>query len=332
MFPRGETPERVQEQMSALSKAISEFRKGKVDKDLGGRPIDTFIDKAEEIFGTHILEKDIGKIEDVMSMPTHRGSRYFSEKGVTHAYSPKGDLIKLHNAYKNKPTLDNYDSLQSALKKELREMEGRAKISDTAQPKVDQLKENINNLNSDKEKFMKTLPKNMQNLENEFRSKYKDYARTYEKGKKETGASLTLRRLAEGRHELVSDADVIRLFSHPTKSDKKAILEMGASGARNAIYAALQKVPVGDAEKMAHTILDLKRTKGFDEIITPEFEKLALDALRRSKISQLVRGSSKTFGGAAVGGLLGGPVGAVVGGALPFGWKGAKFIAEKLRK
>ncbi len=320
-------------QAEALSKAMADFRKGKVNKELGGKPLDTFLDKAEEIFNVPELpEKAADKIEDMMSMPTSRDSKYFSDPDVSSVYSPKGKLNQLHNDYENKPTLDNYDSLQSALKKELRSTESRAKVSDTAQTKVEQLQSNIKNLNSDKEGFMKTLPENMQNLENDFRNKYQSYAQTYEKGNKETGASLTLRRLAEGRHDQVTDSQVVKLFSNPTASDKAALMDMGTSAARNAIYSAMQKIKPGDASGIANTVLDLKRTKGFGDTITPQMEQWANGMLKQIKRANLIKGAFKMAGGAAIGGEIGGPTGALIGATAPFMKEGAKTVLKKLKK
>lgn len=328
------------EHAERLTDAIRGYRAGKVDKQMGGRPIDTFLNKAEEIFNIQELpEKAAAKIEDVMAMPTSRNSKYFSDKNVTDVYSPKGNLIKLHKSYEKNASLNNYDALQSALKKELRDMEARAKISDTAQPKVDQLKLNIKNLDSDKEVYMKTLPEKMQNLENDFRRQYKAYAETYGKGKKGIGSSEVLRNLANGKHELVTDAQIIKVFGHPTEADKKIILDMGPSAAKNAIYAALQRVKPGDAEEMVKTILDLKRTKGFDKIITKEMEDWAHKMHTYLSHSERIRNNLSKFGSIAshvvppaVGAGLGGPVGAAIGAAIPLGWKSAKYIKGMMKK
>lgn len=316
----------------ALTRAIADYRKGKVSKEYGGEPVDDFLRKVEDIFNVdHLPEKAAAKVEDMMSLPTSRKSKYFSDSSVTDAYGKKGEMIDLHKAYEANPTLNNYDKLQSALKKELRSMEGRAKVSDAAVPKVEQLKANIKNLDADKEAFAKTLPQDMQNLENEFRHKYSDYAKTYEKGKAETGASQTLRRLAEGRTSQVDDAAVVKLFSHPTAADKKAILDMGAGAGRNAIYAAIQKVQPRDAEAMANTILDLKRTKGFDKYIHADMEKWAHNMLRQIKTSNYIKGGLKTASG-ALAGLPFGPLGSAVGAIAPHAPMLTKYLGKAFKK
>lgn len=323
------------EKMGALSKALSDYRKtGKID---------SFLDKSEDIFGIPELpEKATSKIEDVLSMPVKRDSKYFSDEDVDSFYGKKGKLRALHDSYEEKPTLNNYFDLQSKLKEQQRTLNSRYKnktITDLGEKKLDQFNENISNLESDHENFIKTLPENMQNLEGEFRQKYKSYASKYKKGEKDAGSSLTLRRLAEGKHSLVTDSQVTKVFSNPTISDKRIMLDMGPSAARNALYAALQRVPEGNAEEMAKTVLDLKRTKGFDNIVTKEMEDWATNMLSYVGKTESIRrnlsntGRIATHGASALaGGMLGGPIGAAVGAALPFGWKTAKYLAEKLKK
>jgi hypothetical protein len=312
-------------QSASLSKALKEYRKtGNVE---------SFMDKSEDIFNIpELTDKAASKIEDALSLPTKRDSSYFGDKEVTDVYSKKGKLMELHNAYEDKPILANYDKLQSALKKELRSMEERAKVSDSAQPKVDQLKSNISNLNSDKESFMQTLPDTMKDLENQFRNKYQQYAKTYEKGNKETGASLTLRRLAEGRHDLVNDQAVVKLFANPTAADKKAILDMGEGAARNALYAAVQKVPENDAAGLANTILDLKRTKGFDKVVTSQMEDWANNMLKHVNRVNNIRKAAGMAGGAMAGGAVFGPFGAVAGASLPYVAKALPHVGKYLGK
>lgn len=313
-------------QEKALSKAIADYRK------TGN--IESFADKSEEIFNIPELNnKAFNKVEEALLMPTKRGSKYFTEEGVTDYYGKRG-LKTLHNEYENKPILSNYDKLQSAIKKEMRKLSGKGKSLDSAgDEKLSALEQNVKNLDADKEAFMKTLPDKMQNLENEFRQKYANYAEKYEKGAKETGASLTLRRLAEGRGHLVDDAAVVKLFSKPTAADKKVLLDMGEGAARNAIYAALQKVPMNDAEGIAKTVLDLKRTKGFDEIITVDMEKNANNILKQVRQSNFLKDALKTGAGAAAGALsIGGLAGAGIGGALANSPKIAKYIAERFKK
>ncbi len=313
-------------QMDALSKALKDYRKT--------GSVDSFLEKSEDIFNIpELTPKAADKIEDILSMPTKRDSAYFSNKKVSDPYYEDSTLDEAHNAYKKKATLENYDDLQSAIKKEMR------KITDKDSPRYHQLELNVKNLDKDKENFMQTLPDEMKNLENEFRQKYRTYAENYEKpgkGKAETGASLTLRRLAEGRHEKVTDAQVVKLFANPTAADKKAILDMGEGAARNALYAALQRVPAGDAEGMAKTILDLKRTKGFDKIVTPEIENWANNMLSHSKkvglLKNVLGNVGSSLGGAAAGSAVFGPLGGAIGAAAPLGYKGAKYIAERFKK
>jgi hypothetical protein len=313
-------------QIDALSKALKDYRKT--------GSIDSFLEKSEDIFNIPELnEKAAEKIENVLSMPTKRTSHYFSDKDVTSPYSKKGEIIGLHNAYETNPMMNNYKDLRSAIAKEMREVKPRASTSDVASERYNQLKINIKNLDKDSNQFTRTLPQNLQNLDKEFRQKYTEYAKTYEKQKeKDLSPSLTLRRLSKGQHDLVDDNAIVKLFSHPTAADQKAILDMGEGAARNAIYAALRHIPHGDSEGMAKTILDLKQTKGFDNIITPQMESWANNMIKQTKRAALIKKSMGVVGGGVAGGLMGGPLGAVVGASLPWTKEAAKMLASKFKK
>ena len=76
---------------------------------------------------------------------------------------------------------------------------------------MESLKTNKDRLVSDKEDFMKTLPDKMQNLETEFRTKYATGVGKYE------SAHPAMRKLAEGRANEVSGAQISKLFTNPTK-------------------------------------------------------------------------------------------------------------------
>lgn len=320
-------------QMNDLSKAIKQYRSGKVDKEIGGKPIDVFLHKAEDIFGIPELpEKAALKIEDALLMPAKRESAYFSDPDVASVYTQKGKLMQLHGKYENKPILENYDKLQSELKTKLREMEKIGKVDESAVPKIEQLKSNIQNLDKDANTFLETLPENMKGLVGEFRQKYKSYAETYKAGKKGIGPSQTLRNLAEGRSDLVNDEQVVKLFSNPTKADLEAIKDMGEGAARNAMYAALQRVKPNDAEGIATGILELKRTKGFDNIVTPEIENWANDMLKRVKYSGLIKKTLGSAGAGTIGGAMFGPAGAVAGLAAPWAKPTAELLIKKFRK
>lgn len=308
-------------QMDALSKALKGYRKN--------GSIESFLEHGEDIFNVpEIPNKAAQKIEEALLMPTKRGSSYFSEKGVADFYGKKG-LKTLHDAFEKKPTLNNYDELQSAIKKNIRKLTAKEKaktIDSAGDEKLESLRENAKNLNKDKEEFMKTLPQKMQNLENEFRTKYAKNVAPYEE------AGLTIRKLAEGRASEVSPAQVTSAFTKMNVHTKKILQDLGAGAGRNILYNALQKVQPGDAKAMADTILDLKRTKGFDQFVTPEMERWADKMQKQARNSELIKDALKLTTGAFTGGLIGGAPGAIIGAGLPFAKEGAIKIAKKFKK
>lgn len=325
----------------ALSKAIADYRAGKTGKDviasnikedIGGEPLDAFLHKAENIFNVpELSEKAVEKIETALDMPTKRGSAYFAEEGVTDYYGKRG-LKTLHDAYEEKPTLANYDALQSAIKKEMRKLKGKGKSLDSAgEEKLSALETNVRNLDKDKEAFMQTLPEKMQNLENEFRTKYAKNVGKYE------DAPLAMRKLAEGRSSEVTGAQVAKLFTNPTKETMKILQDVGPEAGKNILYLALQKVPINDAEGLANTLLDLKRTKGYDQFIDEHMEQWANNMLKHVRNAKYIRGAMKAGGGFAAGTAIGGPIGGAVGAAAPFVAPvmkdyGGKILSKVLKK
>ncbi len=298
MEPGGEFGEA---QSSALSSALKNYRKtGNVE---------SFLDKSTDIFNIpELSDKASSKIEDALLMPTKRDSAYFGDEGVTDLYGKRGKIKQLHDAYEDKPILANYDKLQSALGKQIRKLESRVKaktIDDAGEAKLEAFTSNKENLVQDKENFMKTLPEKMQNLETDFRTKYATGVGKYE------DAPLAIRKLAAGKFNEVTGDQIAKVFTNPTDQTKKILLDLGPSAGKNIIYNALQKVPMKDAEGMANTILDLKRTKGYDQFITPDMEQWANNMLKHVRNASylkkgLIGGASLIGGGAVAGHFLGG--------------------------
>lgn len=307
-------------QGDSLLGAIKKFRKN--------GNIDQFLEKAEDIFNVDSLPKSAAeKIEDAMYMPTKRESHYFSDHDVSSYYGKKGNLIELHYNYKKRPTLENYDKLQSALKDEIRPLQerfGNKTITDTSEAKLNQLKLNVKNLDKDVKSFNETLPERLKNLEYEFRSKYARNVGKYENAGK--GAKDIIRNLSSDKWSQVTPSQVERIFSYPTKQVMEIIKDIGPSGARNIIYNAMRKVQSGDAAGLSKMILEMKQTKGMQQFVTPEMEQWAINMNKRSKTAEYIKNALSSAGAAGAGGALFGPVGAIIGGTLPLGYKAGKKL------
>ena len=163
-------------------------------------------------------------------------------------------------------------------------------------------------------------------MEKDWRTQYATNVGPYE------SAPLTIRKLATGKSSEVSDAQIANAFTKPTAETKKVILDLGPERGKKILYSALQKVPPNDAEGLANTILDLKRTKGYDQFIDEGMERWATNTLKHIGRANFIKKSLASAGGAAAGSTVFGPLGGMVGAAAPWGYKGAKYLAEKLRK
>lgn len=270
-----------------------------------------------------VSERTPAKGNDIPMLATPNESKYFANKNIAKYFDT--DLKSVHNNFKKNPTLENYDELQSQLKTEMRALKGEGKMNREARREYKSFKSAVDDLNHDKELFVKTLPKEMQNLETEFRTKWATGPAKYG-----SEAKLTLQRLASGKPGdlgQVTDQAIVKLFTNPNKNTLDAIKELGPSVGRNVIYSALNKIKPGEARKMADAILDLKRKKGFESFITPDIEKWAMEMSKRTKRSELAKKAASIGGGALAGSTLG-PFGTVAGGLVG----AAPYIKEFLMR
>lgn len=308
-------------QIKALQSALKDFRKGKItEKELalpatyrkrGGE--ENFIEKVSDIFGKEEFTPSMAKkIENALSIPVNKESKYFGNKKVTRLYD--SDLKNLHKEYKESSTLENYDKLQSAIKTEMRSLKREGKMDSKARRNYIELKKVAGDLNKDKDSFISELPEEFKNLENEFRSKWASGPAKYS-----SEAKLTLQRLAsgnEGKLSQVTSNDVVKLFTKPDENTLDVIKQLGPSVGGHVIHSALSKVKSGDYEKMSENILNLSKTKGFERFITNDMIDWANNMKKRSKTSSVIRKSGTAAGGAVAGGLIGGPIGSVAGGLI----------------
>lgn len=321
---------------SEVSKAAEEFRSG-LGSGTSTENIDELAKRVqlgkqsaieEALIPKRPLYEQEGKTNIYESVPD-RKSAYFSPD-VAEFYGKRG-LKTLHDTFEQTPSLENYDKLQSALKEEIRYLkeQKQAKTLNTlGKEKLNSLEANVENLDSDKEAFMQTLPENMRNLENNFRYKYASNVGPYEE------AGEVIRNLSNpDKVSEVSPAQITKVFGRPSKDVKKVLQDIGPSGARNILYNALLKAPEGDAEGMANTLLDLKRTKGFDNIVSSDMEQWAKKILKRSKYSNVASRAVKTAAGGVGGYLLGGNyLGALGGAALVNSPKILEYISKYAKK
>lgn len=324
-----------------LSKALKDYRKepkfniqGK-QTNIGGNT-EEFLNKSEDVLNIpEIPDKTALKIEDILSMPTKRDSSYFSYKNVEKPYSNEGKAQELHNKYEKNSDLGNYDKLQSAIKFEQRKLNKQDRmgtISDTGRVKLQQLNKNIENLDKDKEKYVKTLPENMQHLENDFRDKYRKFSEKYLHNDSENRSNPAFRKLAKGKWSELTDNQIIKAFTHPTELGKKILEDIGPSAGRDILYLALQKVPPGDAAGLANEILKLDRTKRFSPFITPEIKNWANNMIKHTERVENIKKVIGSAGGLAAGSAVFGPIGGAIGASAPWALKGGKYLASKLLK
>lgn len=317
---------------SKIAEEVERFRKDLSPADTSSQNIENlskrmkFARKSGEEEALIPKREIYSKVGEENIYPSLSESRYLSDPDVASLYSKKGKLYNLHENFMNNPIANNYDSLQRALKKQIRKLEVREKrgtLTETGEKRLEQYQLNRDNLDEDAQRFFGSLPEHEQGLEKTFRTKWATGPAKYE------DAQTVIKKLSKGKASEVTDQQIIKVFTRPDDVTKKIIKELGPSVGKNVLYSALNKVKPGDYENMAETILELKRTKGFDDIVTKDIEKWANDILARGKTSERVGYALKGTAGAIAGGVLGGPVGATIG---SIGTLGYPYLKEAIKK
>ena len=308
------TPER----MKAIKKAVNNYYKhGDIEK---------LAEEGSEIFGTgELSEKTLQKLESFVPIEKLNAGKYLANDKASKFYSPKGDLANAHNKFIKTKSVESSDKLMSELKSEIRKLEvaeRKGSIGDVASAKLDSYRNNLQELKDDWSKFVKTLPKEQQGKYHEFLKKYAINVGPYE------DASFIVRKLASGDTKGILPESIDRLFSNPNpkKEILKIIGDIGPSGWNNLVYNMLSKYKVGDVKNMANAILEGAR-KG-SPIITEDMVTAANHALKRGRISDLVKAGA----GGAAGAATFGPVGAVIGAAAPYAVANKDLLLNAIKR
>lgn len=258
-------------------------------------------------------------------------SNYLKNEDATEFYSKKGKLMKLHNAYEENPTLENYDSLQSELKSEKRNLDSQFKrqtLDELGKKRRESLNINISNLDSDIKNFIKTIPNEDRGAELAARTYYqKNVAKPYYQS-----SPVIEKLLNPEEYGSVTSQQVINKFGRSNKPTQKILDDIGEEGRNKILYAALSNAAKKSPDKVLETAQDLYHNKGFDKIMSPQ-QKALIDALgqKLSKGRTLKTGLQSLAGGAG-GYLVGGPTTAALGAGIAYSPKAIEFLKNVLSK
>lgn len=257
-------------------------------------------------------------------IPNEEESNYLSIKNLKKYFN--SGLKEKHEIFKENPTLNNYDKLQSALDKEIRILKNKGKMRDTTgDVKFDKLKNIRKALLKDADKFSDTLPENLKGLERQFRSTWRTEVSPYE-------SKGVIEKLSSGGHSEVTPEQIGKTFTRLNENSKKVLGDLGSSAGKNILYNALQKVKPNDAEGLAKTLLELKRTKGYDKFVDKKMEDWANLTIKNVRNANAIKKALAVTAGASAGGYIGGPVGATVGAIAPFAGEGLKYLAKYIKR
>lgn len=301
--------------LEAISSEIKDFYKT-------GGDVDKFVGKLEEIFPhKELSEEQILKVEKYLPFGEFKNGSYFKQN--TKGYNT--GLKEVHDKFFSIPNAGNADKLMSGLKKSIRELDEKRKLSGRLSLAEDntysKLKNNLSSLESDFAKYVSNLPKKAQGKYKEFTNAWRSKVALY-------GDEDVIRHLSRSSKEFtgITSQQINKVFSNPTESTLKIISSLPDEARGHLLYNVLQNVNPNDVNKFANTILDLKKTKGYSYLVNKELEDFAKNLLKRQKNRSIVADLALFAGGSLT------PAGPF-GGALAVGAKHAyPHIAKVLGK
>lgn len=318
-------PGEFESQMKALSKALKDYRAGKVDKELGGEPLDSFISKAEDIFNVpELSDQSASKIEDMLSFPTKRDSAYLNNDAPDLF---KGKLKDIHDTFTDNPTFKNSDRLQSSLGKKIGEYmkrSARGNLNDDEINNLESFKSARDDLRGDQNNFLQDFSPETKSMYDDYMSQWRENVTPYE-------STRTLRDITRrGQTEGVSPGKLGTVFKQSSPVAQKITGDIGEQGSNRVLFNQLMKSNTGNPQDLATAVMNAKMKGGFQGYITPEMEEFAQGLIKQSKRAEAMKTGMATGAGAIGGSLFGAPI---LGGAVGYGLrKGTPLLAKYLSK
>lgn len=240
--------------------------------------------EGNQIFGNpEHDEKLLDQLDEHLPVGKFTEGQYGKIKDVDSHYRPEG-LQTYHDAYIEKPTLRNADKLQSKIEAEIRPLQERYnnKTLDTqGENKLMDLKRNRKAIIKDIKSKIKTLPEAYQDLYQNFRGKYAEFAQKYYKNGK------SLRLLAEGKPGGIKENFISgKLSGNLSPSMQKVVEDLGQEGKGNILANELLKAEPGNAISLGRKLEEAKRLKGLGQFVQPEHEKAVKSLVRRKQIQR----------------------------------------------
>lgn len=279
--------EHTPENMQSLQKAIQDYYKS-------GGDIDKLASKGEDIFGHEGLEeKELNRLDQALPLPELKEGKYRSLSNIDQHFANNDSLQEAHQNFMNNASANNADTLLSQLGKAERRLSGKANLHPDEEVKLDAIRSGKTALKSDMQDYVSTLPP-------EYQDKYSTFTNMYRKHIEPFSEEPMLSDIAQGQRKGFTPSQVENVFANPTEAVSRLTRDIGEQGRGNILFNKLQSLG-NDPEKIGQAILDLKNTKGYSEIISPEHEAVANELIKRARAGKIVKGIT----GAAIGSGLG---------------------------
>lgn len=250
--------------LNSLNKAINQYRKD--------QQFNKFLEKGESIFDSDLNDKNIDKLEDLVSS---RDTAYDKNTDIFDQYDKKTKQI--HDAYINNKTLKNADNLIKQLNSKIYSYKNfNKKIPlqpsdyNTFQDYIKAKSDLLDDMNS----FMEGKSPALRNEYNMYRAKWNVNVEPYL-------SDEDLANISKGNTEGITPTKWRSLFSFPDKSAKKILSDLPREAKNYLLYNELYHLKPTDTEGLINALNKLENHKGYSSLITPEIRNFKEDLQNR---------------------------------------------------
>lgn len=233
-------------------------------------------------------------------------------------YYKSAEILEPHQEFVENPTFNNAYQLRKRLNARIGKLQNLVNegkdIGLSGGEELGALVKRRNQLDSDINNFFNKNPEAKGHYDL-FNTKWRENVSPY------TSSTLLSSISKNPNFKGLTQSDIRGIFSNPTNEASKILGDIGEAGRGNVLFNEIQKINPKVAGDLAEKLLELRKTGGYQETISPEMKGLADNLAARSLWRERAAKGALTAGGAGLGELFGGPFGALVGGAIGAGAK-----------
>ena len=285
----------------AIEESISDFREH--------GDMDILNEDFEDIFKKKLNKSQKENLETAFSGKTEHLNR-FDKVAAKHPDAIEGNTKELVKKYRNNPSLDNADKLQTQLGDDWGDYEDKRlkkTLEPALKPRLQQLTELRGGLKKDIAQFLKRQDKSYPGEIKKFATKYKENVVPFgeeaatRKIVKESRRVRAERAADPSRPYDVSSSELSKLFSEPNANALKIASDIGPEGQKKMLYHLFSGEGKPNAVEMANNIIKAKQSGGYGRYISDDMVKMAESFLKRARWGSRAGYAGKVAATAVVG-------------------------------